>query len=29
MSARTSLQARVDLYLAERTRLGYCAASDA
>lgn len=24
MSARTSLQARVELYLAERTRLGYC-----
>lgn len=29
MSARTSLQARVELYLAERTRLGYCADSDA
>lgn len=29
MSARTSLQARVELYLAERTRLGYCARDDA
>jgi len=29
MSARTSLQARVELYLAERTRLGYCARCDA
>ncbi len=29
MSARTSLQARVELYLLERTRLGYCARDDA
>lgn len=29
MSARTSLQARVELYLLERTRLGYCGHDDA
>lgn len=29
MSARTSLQARVELYLVERTRLGYCSHDDA
>lgn len=29
MSTRTSLQTRVELYLAERTRLGYCARDDA
>ena len=29
MSPRNSLQARVELYLAERTRLGYCARDDA